>query len=152
MAWIKRHCRLLQVLIGVTWLLAASAQAEKLYVVVNAAVEVESLSHSEVLNIFMGRSQKLDRQQIALPLDISSDHPEKAEFYQALIHRDLAEVNSYWTRVMFSGDASPPRQMDTYEQIRQVIRNNLGAIAYLPESELKQLPEASYRVVHVLGE
>ncbi len=126
------------------------ARAEALYVVVNPEIPLENLNRGDIINIYMGRDRRLTSEYIALPLDIDSDFQEKAEFYKKLIKRDLPEVNSYWTRVMFSGDASPPRQIDNFENIRELIKNNKGAIAYLPKSELQKFNEGEYKVVFVL--
>ena len=125
-------------------------RAESLYVVANPQAGLQSLSRGDVINIYMGRNRSLPNSGIALPLDINSNYAEKAKFYKKLINRDLPEVNSYWTRVMFSGDASPPRQVDTFEDIRELIKNNKGAIAYLPETELQKLNEGGYQIVYVL--
>jgi len=143
---------LLWTLLGLMFPTGGMARAETLFVVVNPNAEVEELTRSEVINIYMGRNQKLSRNQVALPLDIASDHKEKADFYRTLIHRDLPEVNSYWVRVMFSGEASPPRQVDNYEQIRAIVKENQGAIAYVSESQLKNFQPDDYKIVYVLGD
>ncbi len=147
--------RSLKIFVGAVFLLllcpsGGLARAEPLYVVVNPTIELEKLSHGDLINIYMGRNRRLTRQDIALPLDIGSDFHDKAVFYKKLIQRDLPEVNSYWTRVMFSGDASPPRQIDNYEHIRELIKNNKGAIAYMPESELQKFSDGEFKVVFVL--
>ena len=129
-----------------------SARAESLYVVAHPNAPIETLSRGDVINIYMGRNRRLADAQIALPLDIDSNFTEKAAFYKQLIKRDLPEVNSYWTRVMFSGDASPPRQVNTYADIRELIKNNKDAIAYLPETELHKFNDGEYKVVYVLEE
>lgn len=128
------------------------ARAESLYVVANSQTPLDNLSRGDVINIYMGRNRSLPNSGIALPLDIDSNYAEKAKFYKKLIKRDLPEVNSYWTRVMFSGDASPPRQVDTYDDIRELVKNNKGAIAYLPQAELDKFSEGEYKVVYVLDE
>lgn len=127
------------------------AHSEKLYVIVNPTSGVEQLSKTEVVNIYMGRDQTLTRQLTALPIDINAEFPEKGLFYQRLINRDIAEVNSYWVRVMFSGNASPPREVDNYERVKSLIRNNQSTIAYVPEAVLNQLTPEDYKVVYVLN-
>lgn len=128
------------------------AQAEKLFVVVNPEADLQQLNRGEVINLFMGRSRKLDQNSLALPLDIANNNDTKAAFYQMLVNRDLPEINSYWTRVMFAGDASPPRQVSNFDQVRQLIRDNRGTIAYFPESELEKFDKEDFKVVFVLSE
>ena len=126
-----------------------SAQ-EPLLVVVNPATGITELSKTKLVNLYMGRDRHLDQQILALPLDIQGNHPAKAEFYRRLINRDIAEVNAYWVRVMFSGQASPPPEMDSFAAIAKLIKDNLGTIAYVPETILAQWPVEDYRVVYRL--
>lgn len=115
--------------------LAGSVQAEKLMVVVNPRSGVTALSKSELVNIYMGRRKVLEGENTAFPLDISGTNTLKARFYELLLKKKLAEINSYWARLIFSGQGSPPRQLDDFAQIRSAIMDNIGAIGYLPDSE-----------------
>ena len=126
------------------------AQAEPLHVVVNAGVDLVQLTQPQVVNIFMGRNQKLSKQQLAMPLDIANHQPIKAAFYRRLIDRDLAEVNAYWVRVMFSGEASRPRLVDSFQAVRRLIKEDVGAIAYVPESALAEFEANEYKIVFTL--
>ena len=131
----------------VSMLTAHATNAERLMVVVNPASGIDMLTRDEIVNIFMGRQQRLGERTVALPLDMAASNAEKASFYTFLLEKDLAEVNSYWARLIFSGQGSPPRQIDTAEQVREAVLANVGAIGYLPEGA----PTDGLTVVHILG-
>jgi len=122
--------------------------AESLVVIVNPLSPVQQLSRSEVINIYMGRQKKLGQNDTALPLDLGGINPTKKAFYLQLLNKQLSEINSYWARLMFSGQGSPPRQLDSVSDIKQTIRNNIGAIGYLPYSEVPD----DLRIVFILKE
>lgn len=132
------------------WLLvlvtAGVARAE-IAVIVNNDSGVSQMSRQEVVNIYMGRYAGLSSGITAFPVDMQS---LRAEFYQRLVDRTLPEINSYWARLVFSGRASPPRQVDDVSAVLEVVSNNKGAIGYLPSSALAD--EAAVRVVHRLPE
>lgn len=87
------------------WLLFASAQAAaELVIIANPASGVEKLTRDEAVNIFMGRYRRLPSGMAALPMD---ENGEKAVFYRALLGKELPEVQSYWARLVFSGQGSP---------------------------------------------
>ena len=115
------------------WVPAANAE---LVVVVSATSGIEKLSRDEVIDVFMGRTRKFPNGMHAMPVDISNQHPEKAMFYQTLIGRELAEVNSYWARLRFSGQGTPPLQADNTDEIIRLVADNKGAIGYIERKKL----------------
>lgn len=138
--------------LGFALVLCAPVNAEEIFVVVNANTSVDKLNRSQVINIFMGRSHFLGEESNVIPLDIRSDKQTKALFYEQLIKRSLSEVQSYWARLMFSGDATPPKQITSYTEIRKMLRDYKGAIAYLPASEFQPDLHDDLKVVYVLKE
>ncbi len=117
------------------WLMlvgSAPASAD-LVVIVNAESGVESLTRDEAVNVFMGRYRKLPSGVAALPVDQAG---EKAAFYKALLNKELPEVQSYWARLVFSGQGSPPRQMENTTEVIDVVINNKGAIGYIDRADI----------------
>jgi len=119
------------------WLLVAGIAdaAGGLVVVVNADSGVEKLTREEAVNIFMGRFKKLSSGIAALPVD---EARAKAAFYRSLVGKELPEIQSYWARLVFSGQGSPPRQMDSAEDVIDIVANNRGAIGYVDRSSVNR--------------
>lgn len=122
------------IIAAVFLLVAASATGRaELVIIVNPESGVSEMSRREVVNIYMGRFQALPSGITAFPVDLE---PSKAEFYEALVERTLAQINSYWARLVFSGKASPPRPVPTAADVLDVVANNRGAIGYLERSDV----------------
>lgn len=119
--------KLLKTIIAASLLWALTGHAD-VAVVVNPDSDVTQLTRNEAINIFMGRYRKLPNGDTAIPVDLA---PEKARFYRQLVEKELSEINAYWARLMFSGQASPPQQMQSVEDVQNVILNNRGAIGYM---------------------
>ncbi len=113
-------------------LLAANVPASaELVVIANPDSGVETLTRDAVVDIYMGRYQKLPSGVTALPMDFAGD---KAAFYKSLLGKELPEVQSYWARLVFSGQGSPPRQMDDPKDVIDVVASNKGALGYIDRS------------------
>jgi ABC-type phosphate transport system substrate-binding protein len=110
-----------------------SARAE-LAIIVHINNKVDSLTAKQVQDIFMGRSRTFPNDKYALPIDQSS--PLRAEFYQKLTGRPVEQVNAYWARIMFTGQASPPQQLPDDKTILQTVRENEGAIGYIDSEQV----------------
>jgi ABC-type phosphate transport system substrate-binding protein len=105
-------------------------------VIANPASGVDKLSKDEVVNIYMGRSKRLPSGISALPIDVVNPLSEKSKFYSAMVAKELPEVNAYWARLMFSGQASPPRIAENSDEALEIVGSNKGAIAYIDRKKV----------------
>ena len=105
------------------------ARADDMVVIVNAGSHVGSLTRNQVIDIFMGRFRELPNGATALPIDVA-DVAVRQAFYQRLVHQDLAEIGSYWARLVFSGEASPPFRAPDTRTALKLVATNPDAIAY----------------------
>jgi ABC-type phosphate transport system substrate-binding protein len=110
-----------------------SAQAE-LVIIVHEKNKIDSLTAQQVQNIFLGRSRIFPNGKFALPIDQSS--PLRAEFYEKLSGRPVEQINAYWARIMFTGQASPPQQLPDDKAVLQTVRENEGAIGYIDSKQV----------------
>jgi ABC-type phosphate transport system substrate-binding protein len=116
-------------------LISGNASAE-LAVVANPNSGIEKLSKDEVINIYMGRTRKLPNGLTGMPIDLSNTHHEKMQFYSLLVGKELAEINSYWARLRFSGLGQPPLQVNSMEDAINLVSENKGAIAYIDSKKI----------------
>ncbi len=110
-------------------------------VVTNASNGVSQLSKTEIINIFMGRFQKLSPSISAFPVDNVLLRPK---FYQLLVGKAPSEINSYWARLVFSGRASPPRQISEPLELLDIVQNNKGAITYINQAAVDDTVRVVY--------
>ena len=105
-------------------------------VVANLQAGIDKMSKDEVINVYMGRNRKLASGINAQPLDIETPLGEKANFYTVMVNKELSEISSYWARLLFSGQGSPPKQVATAEQALNIVSNSKGAIAYIDRKKI----------------
>jgi hypothetical protein len=67
----------------------------------------------------------------------------RAHFYRILVHKDVAEINAYWARLFFTGQAHPPRGEASAEEVIRAVAANPGAIGLLewarPDSRVRMV-------------
>lgn len=105
-----------------------AADGSGLVLITNPQSGLAQLTRSEVINLYMGRINRLPSGISALPLDLVD---VREEFYLELVDKRLAEINAYWARLIFSGRASPPRQVASSKEVLEIVINNRGAIGYV---------------------
>ena len=102
--------------------------------IVNPTNQTAELSHRQLVNLYMGRTQNYPDGTLALPVDQAPDSEARQAFYKRLVGKSVAEVNAYWAKLLFTGRASPPRALTDSATVLQVVRENRNAIGYI-ESE-----------------
>lgn len=125
--------------------LAMPAHAD-VFLIVNVSNPVRALTKREATDLFMGRQHNYADGEFALPLDLPRDSAGRANFYRLLTGADLAQVNSYWARLMFGGQTLPPQPMPDEAAMLNVVARNPSAIGYVGQEPA----DRNVRVVLVL--
>jgi ABC-type phosphate transport system substrate-binding protein len=111
-----------------------STASPPLVVIVNAASKVSTATTAEISDLFLGRSRSLGDIKQAIVLDQPIASPLRARFYRALTGKEIAEINAYWARLLFSGQSSPPLAMPDAATVLDMVRTNPTAIGYLEKA------------------
>jgi len=113
-------------------LLACTAHAEPdITVIAHSNNEYENLTRKQVADIYMGRITSLPNGSIPLPLDYQGDSAVRTRFYQSITGKNMAQINAYWARLSFTGQANPPRRLADKAAILQVVEKNQDALGYV---------------------
>jgi len=104
------------------------------------------MTRNEVVNIFFGRYRQFFNGLEAQPVDLLDAHPDRARFYQALVGKDLSDINAYWSRQVFSGRMQAPPRVASSEEVLKWVAAHPGGIGFV---ELAKA-DARVRVVYEL--
>lgn len=110
---------------------ASAAEPPNIVVIVNPQSGVDKLTRDEIIDIFLGRYRKLPSGKMALPIDVSEANSARARFYQLLVKKSPSEMSSYWARLVFSGQTSPPFQVPDARTALELVQSSPNAIAYV---------------------
>jgi len=131
-----KHIVLFVILAGCAMGMADANEPTSIVVIVNPASGVDQLTRDEVIDIFLGRYRKLPSGRAALPIDIAESSAERAHFYQLLVKKSPADMSSYWARLVFSGQTSPPFQVPDAKTAIELVQSNPNAIAYVDRASV----------------
>jgi hypothetical protein len=128
-------------------LFSGAARAD-FYLVVHAGNAQAALTQKEAVDLFMGRQRTFPRGDFALVFDLPRDSPQREAFYKALTGMSLAQVNSYWARLMFAGQSLPPQPLPDEAAMLDIVRRNPSALGWVS----KEPNDKNIRTVLVLKE
>lgn len=125
----------LALLLGVV----TGAQAMDIVVIGNPAAG--PLTKEQVADVFLGKNQALT------PVDQVESAPIRAEFYKQATGRDLAQVKSTWSRLVFSGKGQAPKELADNAAVKKAVAADPKAVGYIDKSAV----DGSVKVVSTLN-
>ena len=140
--------RFLRWLLAAAWALAAPVAQADFYIVAQAGSPQAAMTQKQAIDLFMGRNRALSNGDFALMLDLPRDHPRWASFYQALTGLNAAQVNSYWSRLLFSGQNMPPRALADEAMVLDTLRRTPNAVGWVT----KEPADKQFRTLLVIRE
>jgi hypothetical protein len=134
---------LLPLLLAVSVGLPVPAQAQVL-VIVNPGISASSLSKSELHDIFTGASNSLDRTAQVTPVLLREGSVHTA-FLSLYIGKSDSAFRAGWRSILFSGQGTMPRTLDSDADVIAFVERTPGAIGYISSDS----PHKGVRVLAV---
>jgi ABC-type phosphate transport system substrate-binding protein len=116
-------------MIVLSQLLVAVAFADpQVVVIVNPAAA--KLTKDQVSDLFLGKIK------IYKPVDLPASAPAKAEFYQKVSGHDLSQVKATWSRLLFTGQAQPPKELPDAAAVKKAVAADPKTVGYILKSDV----------------
>ena len=123
--------------LAVATLLCGPARAQ---VAVVMAPSASPLSKEQVANLYLGRSAELR------PLDLPEGSATRDSFYKKAAERDAAQVKAAWSRIVFSGRGTPPREVSDAAAVKKAVAADPKSVGYIEKAAV----DGSVKVVLML--
>ena len=102
-------------------------------VVVRKDSSLVQLSRDEVAALFLGKTRH--SKDIPLTPFDSKDNELRERFYLAVAEMSSMRVKAYWSRIVFSGQGRPPREVSVSEVSAKLMEQS-DALIYLPADQV----------------
>jgi ABC-type phosphate transport system substrate-binding protein len=122
-------------------LMAALQQAHAdVVVIVSAQSTAPALSREQIARIFQGKSFAMT------PLDLARPSSVRSEFYTKFVGKDDASVRGRWSRLLFTGKRSLPREFTSGTDLVSAVAADPNAIGYVDRSFVNMTVKVIYTV------
>ncbi|WP_457425831.1 hypothetical protein [Roseateles sp. P5_E7] len=123
------------ILFPMALLACATVQAADLVVITHPSAG--ALTKDQVAQIFLGKSETFT------PIDQNESSPVYAEFYKKATGRDVAQVKSTWSRIVFSGKGEAPKQFADSAAVKKAVAANPKSVGYIEKSAVDATVKAA---------
>lgn len=123
--------RLLAALCGLACALCVAVASAEVVIVVSTDSRLETLSRTQLTDIYLGRLNRLASGEAIVPVDQSDRSPTHEVFYRQYIGQTPAQIRAHWSRLIFTGRGQPPRTVQDDSAMADLVATNPNAIGYL---------------------
>ena len=113
--------------------LAGSAAADTVVVCARHS-PIAALSRNEAEQLYLGRTRELSGGIAVTLVDLPAG-PVRDDFYQTLTGKNPSQIRAYWSRLVFTGRALPPREAASAAEALSWVDANPDFIAYVPAED-----------------
>jgi len=110
-------------------LLPASAE---IVVIVNKDNPATRMFSEQASQFFLGKSAMFT------PIDQGEGSKIRTEFYQKIADKDPAQVKAIWSKLVFTGKATPPREFKSNNDVKKAVADDPKAIGYIDKSAVDE--------------
>jgi ABC-type phosphate transport system substrate-binding protein len=118
--------------------LAAAAANAEVVVIVSAKSTATTMTANDIASIYLGKSTSMK------PVDNAT--PVRAQFYTTVAGKDEAQVKAIWSKLVFTGKATPPKQLPSSAEVVKAIAADPNAIGYVEKTAVDGTVKVVYEV------
>jgi ABC-type phosphate transport system substrate-binding protein len=107
-------------------------------VVVNPKAAESTMTREQVAQFFLGKSSSMT------PIDQTDSSAIRAEFYKKVADKDAAQAKALWSKLVFTGKATMPKEVADNAAVKAAVAANPKAIGYIDKSAV----DGSVKVVY----
>lgn len=106
---------------------ALSASAETV-VIVSQKNPATRMFSEQASQFFLGKST------LFTPIDQAEGSPIRADFYRKVADKDAAQVKALWSKLVFTGKGTPPKEYAGNAEVKKAVAADPKAIGYIDKS------------------
>lgn len=122
-------------LISIVSILLASVLSQSVSAEIAVIVHPDNaaeISKSDVSKIFLGKAKKFPGGETAMP--VTQEAGVKDEFNDKVLSKSSAQVKAFWSKLVFTGKGTPPKELASDDEVKNMVSKNPNLIGYIDVS------------------
>jgi ABC-type phosphate transport system substrate-binding protein len=112
----------------------SQASMAQVVVVVGAKSPATTLTRDQAAALFLGKSVQLPGGGIPTLIDQAESVQVRQQFYAKVADKTVAQVKAVWSRLVFSGKGTPPKEVASSAEVKKLVAANPDAVGYIEKS------------------
>lgn len=125
-------------------IIAVNTASAEVAVIVSAKNPNGNIDQGTISKIFLGKTKNFPDGSQAIPIDQNEGSAARQSFNATVLGKSASQLKSYWSRLIFTGKGTPPKQSGNDSDIKGLIAANPNLVGYIDASAV----DDSVKVVH----
>jgi ABC-type phosphate transport system substrate-binding protein len=119
-------------LISLILLLGAAGAAQAgTAIIAHPGNPLAGITQEQLARIYLGKTREFPNGAPVTALDLREGNPTRTKFYKTVTDKSEAALKAYWSKLLFTGKAQPPKEMSDDEAVRDWVSKNPDALGYV---------------------
>ncbi len=114
-------------------LLAVTASASADVAVIVHPTNQAAVSDTDIKNFYLGRQKTFSSGETAILLSLEEGNSNRSEFNNKVLGKTDAQLKAFWSKVLFTGKGTPPKDI-SHEEILKLVATNPNMIGFVDAS------------------
>jgi ABC-type phosphate transport system substrate-binding protein len=110
--------------------IAAPAFSGEMVVIVNPKNPATRMFSEQAAQFFVGKST------LFTPVEWNDGMAIRNEFYSKVLQKDSAQVKAIWSKLVFTGKGSAPKEYGSASEVKKAVASDPTAIGYIEKSQV----------------
>ncbi|WP_434928324.1 phosphate ABC transporter substrate-binding protein [Shewanella sp. HL-SH8] len=108
-----------------------SLQASAAIAVIVHPSNADSIDQKYIENIYLGKVKSFPSGEQVVPINMDASQAAKETFDSAVLSKSASQLKAYWSKKMFTGKGTPPKEVSSTEDMIKLISSNPSMIGYI---------------------
>jgi len=106
------------------------------YAVIVHPDNTSEFDQGTIERLFLAKQKTFPSGEQAVPIEIKRPSKERETFNKKVIGKSDIQIRTYWAMLIFSGKGKPPKQVDTQEQVIELVSHNRNMVGYVASDHI----------------
>jgi len=125
--------KILTIILVVIFLSFSASTNAEVAIVVHPS-NADSIDNKMLARIFLGKIKKFPSGAEVIPVNQASGSAPTGEFNQKVLNKSASQLKSYWSKLVFTGKGSPPKEVADDAAVISLVSANPNTIGYIDAS------------------
>ena len=119
-------------LISLILLLASTNAAQAgTAIIAHPGNPLAGITQDQLARIYLGKTREFPNGAPVTALDLREGNITRIKFYKTVVDKSEAALKAYWSKLLFTGKAQPPKEMNDDEAVKDWVSKNPDALGYV---------------------
>jgi ABC-type phosphate transport system substrate-binding protein len=117
-------------------MLTLSANVSAEVVIISHPSKAITLDDGEISRLYLGKSKSLADGSSIVPLNQEESAAITEEFNEKVLKKSASQLKAYWSKLVFTGKGTPPKAIETDDEVINLVKTNPNLIGYIDASKV----------------